>query len=152
MTLVVVVVVLVLVVVPERVVEQLLALLANDWLLVATLDVMPLDSILHSQKLLNTKFYFLYNQLTHVVHVVQDTDARLVLAPLSLLPVVWLPLLQTPRVAPLTVAALPWGWDPLPGRRPVPTILNDGLEVPAVTALKQKILRRPALSLNPDIA
>ena len=105
----------------------------------ATLDVMPLDSILHSQKLLNTMFSP-YKQLTHVVHIVQDTDARLVLAPLSLLPVVWLPLLQAPRVAPLAVAALPRGWDPLPGGSPVPTVLNNRLEVLAVTALKQKIL------------
>ena len=116
-----------------------MALLANDWLLVATLDVMPLDSILHSQKLLNTMFSP-NKQLTHVVHIVQDTDARLVLAPLPLLPVVRLPLLQAPRVAPLAVAALPRGWDPLPGGCPVPTILNNGLEVLAVTALKQKIL------------
>ena len=44
--LVIVVVVLVLVVVPERVVEQLLALLADDGLLVPALDVVPLDAVL----------------------------------------------------------------------------------------------------------
>ena len=46
MTLVVVVVILVLVVVPERVVEQLLALLADDGLLVPALNVVPLDAVL----------------------------------------------------------------------------------------------------------
>ena len=44
--LVIVVVILVLVIVPERVVEQLLALLADDGLLVPALDVVPLDSVL----------------------------------------------------------------------------------------------------------
>ena len=44
--LVIVVVVLVLVIVPERVVEQLLALLADDGLLVPALDVVPLDAVL----------------------------------------------------------------------------------------------------------
>ena len=44
--LVIVVVVLVLVIVPERVVEQLLALLADDGLLVSALDVVPLDPVL----------------------------------------------------------------------------------------------------------
>ena len=77
-------------------------------------------------------------ELIYVVDVVQDADARLVLAALPLLPVVGLPLLQAPGVAPLAVSALPRGWDPLTGGRPVPTVLNNWLEVLAVTALKQK--------------
>ena len=48
--LVIVVVILVLVIVPERVVEQLLALLADDGLLVPALDVVPLDAVLQHNK------------------------------------------------------------------------------------------------------
>ena len=44
--LVIVIIVIVLVVLPQGVVQQLLALLADDGLLVSALDVVPLDPIL----------------------------------------------------------------------------------------------------------
>ena len=100
----------------------------------ATLNIVPLDSILELSKIIKVR----HKEPTYVVDVVQDADARLVLAALPLLPVVGLPLLQAPGVAPLAVSALPRGWDPLTGGRPVPAVLNNRLEVLAVTALKQK--------------
>ena len=44
---IIIIIVLVVLVISQGVVKQLLALLANDWLLVATLNVVPLDSILN---------------------------------------------------------------------------------------------------------
>ena len=101
----------------------------------ATLNIVPLDSILKLSKM--TKVFF--KQLSaHVVHVVKDSNARLVLAALPLLPVIRLALLQAPGVAPLAVAAPPRGGDPLPGGRPVPPVLDNRLEVLAVAAFQQK--------------
>ena len=71
---------------------------------------------------------------THIVNVVEDADASLLLASLLLFPVVWLRLTSPPRVAPLAVAALPGSRDPLTGGRPVPAILYGRLEVPPFTA------------------
>ena len=66
---------------------------------------------------------------THIVNVVEDADASLLPASLLLLPVVRLALPQSPRVAPLTVAALLGCRDPLTCRGPVPTVLYRGLEI-----------------------
>ena len=74
--------------------------------------------------------------LTHVVDIVEDTDAGLLLATLPLFPVIGLSLLQTPSVAPLTEGTLPWRWDPLASWSPVPAVDNGRLEILALTALE----------------
>ena len=74
----------------------------------------------------------------HVVDVVEDADAGLLLAALPLLPVVRLPLLEAARVAPLAEGAAPGGRDPLAGGRPVPTVHDGRLEVFPLTALVMK--------------
>ena len=74
----------------------------------------------------------------HVVDVVEDADAGLLLAALPLLPVVRLPLLEAARVAPLAEGAAPGGRDPLAGGRPVPTVHDGRLEVFPLTALVTK--------------
>ena len=73
---------------------------------------------------------------THVVHIVEDADARLLLASLSLFSVVRLSLLQSPSSAPLTVGAASRSWNPLSSGSPVPTIDNSGLEVFTITSLE----------------
>ena len=100
---IILIVVIVLIIIPEGVVQQLLALLADDGLLVSALDVVPLDPILtqdSSQILLFPRYK------THIVDIVEDADAGLLLASLLLFPVVRLAPPQSSGVAPLTVAAL----------------------------------------------
>jgi len=64
-------------------VQQLVAVLADNRLLVSALDVMPLDPV--------------------IVKVVQNADARLVITSLTLLPVVRLAFLEATSIRPETV-------------------------------------------------
>ena len=116
---------------PQRVVQQLLTLLADDGLLVSALNVVPLDPVLRCER---SHVGLSSNVMTHAVDVVEDADAGLLPAALLLLPVVRLALPQAARVAPLTVAAAPGGGDPLACGGPVPAILYGRLEVLAITS------------------
>ena len=130
---IIIIVVIILIIVPEGIVQQLLALLTDDWLLVSALNIVPLDTILtHSTGLTTRSDYSQYK--THIVNVVEDADASLLPASLLLLPVVRLALPEAPRVAPLAVAALLGCRDPLTCRGPVPAVLYRRLEVPPFTA------------------
>ena len=100
----------------ESVIKQLLALLADDGLLVPALNVVPDNPV--------------------PVEVVEDADAGLVLASLPLLPVVRLSLLQSATPRPVAEPTAPRGRDPLPRGRPVPALLYNRLQVRPVATSK----------------
>ena len=140
---IILIVVIILIITPEGIVQQLLALLADDGLLVSALNVVPLDPVLRCER---SHVGLSSNVMTHAVDVVEDADAGLLPAALLLLPVVRLALPEAARVAPLTVAAAPGGRDPLACGGPVPAILYGGLQV---TSLAPGEVALPAAS--PDV-
>ena len=93
---------------------------------------MPLDPVLRIKEVICMSLVSFV--VTHVVHIVEDTNTSLVTAPLPLLPVVRLALPQSPRVTPLTVATPSRGGDPLACGGPVPAILYRRLEVFTITS------------------
>jgi len=100
----------------EDEVEELVAVLADDRLLVSALNIVPLDAVL--------------------VEIVEHTDTALVVTALLLLPVVRLGTLQSTGLGPVAVATLARGRDPSTCGSPVPAVDNGRLQVLPVTSLE----------------
>ena len=64
-----------------------------------------------------------------LIKIVENANTGLILAPLPLLPVIWLPLPAPPCGGPGAVATCARGGNPRPCRSPVPTILYSWLQV-----------------------
>jgi len=101
----------------------------------SALNIVPLDSILEEENPVFLLVAISANEKPlHLVHVVEDSDAALVITTLLLLPVIWLGSLESSCSRPVAVSALPGCWYPLPRGGPVPALLYNGLEVLPVAA------------------